>query len=334
MSGTSLQSKTAVLRNPGTGIWRLREFKGHLPACSGKIVSRDENSMGNCAPAYTAKQVARMILPELRGKSSVTTKFIVSIVNAKQIYTRQPGLRHFHAIKTELSRMMAAGTPEEMASVEGYALLLRELGHYVEIFTCSADEMREVRVKATRLIFRQRKKGGLLPEEEKFDHRIVQCSDIVEGRRYYSGFVFVLNIASHFCRYGRSTTAVDPAHCQGSGPQLYGTTYEVVVYDANRNLVPLLFAHTVATESEESWTMVLRNLKNVSGFDVKSRVTIVDQGKSIDCSFQKTMENAKLFLDPLHVKKNMAKALGKEKLDVSLNTRKPCAHPHVVQWMR
>lgn len=33
-----------------------------------------------------------------------------------------------------------------------------------------------------------------------------------------------------------------------------------------------LFAHTVATESEESWTMVLMNLKNVSGFDVKIKL--------------------------------------------------------------
>ena len=306
------KAKLWVLRNPGTGLWRLREFKGHLSACSGKVVSRDENSGGNCVPAYTAKQVARMILPELRGNPSLTTKFIVLIVNAKQIYSRQPGLRHFCAIKTELSRMMAANRLEEMASMEGYALLLRELSHYVEILTCSADEMREIRVKAARFIFCQLKKGGLLPEEEKFDHRIVQCADIVDGRRYYSGFVFVPNIASHFCRYGRATTAADAAHCQECGPQSYGTTYEVVVYDAKYNLVSLLFALTVATESEESWTIVFRNLKNVSGFDVKGRVTIVDQERSIDCSFEKTMENAKLCLDPLRVKKNMAKDLGRK----------------------
>ena len=95
-----------------------------------------------------------------------------------------------------------------------------------------------------------------MPEEARFDHRVVDCSDIVDGRTYYSGFVFVPSIASHFCKYGSATTAADAAQCQGCGPQSYGTTYEVVGYDANHSTLPLFFAHTVGTESEESWTMV------------------------------------------------------------------------------
>ena len=59
--------------------------------------------------------------------------------------------------------------------------------------------------------------------------------------------------------------------------------------------------------------MVFTNLKRVSEFNVQGRFKIVDQEKSIDCSFENVMEYAKLFLDPLHVMKNMLKALGKEK---------------------
>lgn len=250
-----------------------------MSACLGQEVESDTNSTRNCTPAYTAKQVARLVLPELKENPSLTTKFIISIVTAKQIYTRQPGLRHFSAVKSEISRMMTASRLEEMATMEGYAVLLEELGHFVEIFTCSAEEIRQTRVKAARFIFRKLKKGGFVPEEASFDHRVVNCSDIVDGRKYYSGFVFVLSIASHFCKYGRATTTADAAHCQGCRFQSYGTTYEVVGYDANHNLVVLLFAHTVGAESEELWTMVFTNLKRVSRFDVQGRVTIVDQEK-------------------------------------------------------
>ena len=166
---------------------------------------------------------------------------------------------------------------------------------------------------AKEYILRQLRKGGFVPEEASFDHRVVDCSDIVDGRKYYSGFVFVPSIASHFCKYGRAATAADAAHCHGCRPQSYGTTYEVIGYDANHSIAPLLLAHTVGTESEESWTMVFTNLKRVPEFDFQGGVTIADQEKSIDCSFENVMEYAKLFLDPLHVKKNMLKALGKEK---------------------
>lgn len=39
--------------------------------------------------------------------------------------------------------------------MDRYAFLLWELGHVVEIFPCSAGQMRETRVQAARYIFRQ-----------------------------------------------------------------------------------------------------------------------------------------------------------------------------------
>lgn len=54
-------------------------------------------------------------------------------------------------------------------------------------------------------------------------------------------------------------------------------------------------------------------LKQIPGFDRDGRVTIVDQEKSIDTAFRSSMEHARLFLDALHVRKNMAAYLGAER---------------------
>ena len=162
---THCKAKIRFLRDPSTGRWKLREFNAHVSACLGQDFGSDTNSRRNCTPVNTAKQVARLVLPELKDNPSLTTKSIVSIVTAKQIYTRQPGLHHFHAVKNDLSRMMMANRLEQMATMERYAILLQELGHFVQMFTCSADETKQIGLKAARFIFRQLKKGGFVPEE-------------------------------------------------------------------------------------------------------------------------------------------------------------------------
>ena len=296
-------------RLPSAGKWRLHRYNAHENSCAGDIFRGDSC----CVAAYTAKHVARLILPDVRENPSMTTKTIATMVRTKEIYSRQPSIRHFRAVRTELAKIIAKYRLEEMASMEGYAELLRELGHTVEIFTCQAFEMRVIRVKAARFIFNQLRKSGHLPQDAQFDARVVDTSDVANRKVYYSGFVFVPSIASDFCESGRMTTSADAAHCQGCGPQSYGTTFEVVGYDATHNLVPLLFAHSVGTECEETWTIVFSKLKAVPGFDVPGRVTIVDQEKSIDTSFSNVMQHACLFLDPLHVKKNMAVYVGRER---------------------
>lgn len=75
-------------------------------------------------------------------------------------------------------------------------------------------------------------------------------------------------------------------------------------YDANLNGVPVLLAHNFATEWEQNWTPLFRNLKTIPRCDVKCLINIVNQEKSIASSFQTTMENAKPFFDYLQVKKH------------------------------
>ena len=110
-----------------------------------------------------------------------------------------------------------------MATMDAYAVLLQELWNYGEIFTCSAAEMREKRVKAAKFIFLQLQNAGYLPGDDNFKTDVVDLSEIKEGKRYYAGFLFVPSIAKRVCKYGRAIKAADAADCQECDPQSYGT---------------------------------------------------------------------------------------------------------------
>ena len=157
---------------------------------------------------------------------------------------------------------------EEMASMEAYSKLLREKGHKVEIFTCQAFEMQVIRIKAARFVFNQLCKSRHLPLDARFDAGVVDTSDVAARKVYHSGSVFAPSTVSDFCESGRMTSSVDAAHCQVCTHQSRGTTFEVVGYDANHKLVPLLFSYSVVTKCEETWTLVSSKLKAVPGFDV------------------------------------------------------------------
>lgn len=99
-------------------------------------------------------------------------------------------------------------------------------------------------------------------------------SDGAEMKLYYSVFGFVPSIAPDVCELGQMTTNADAAHCQGCGPQSYRTTFEVLRYDANHHLVLLLFADSVGTECEETWTLVFSMLKCVPVFDLLGQLLL------------------------------------------------------------
>lgn len=64
-----------------------------------------------------------------------------------------------------------------------------------------------------------------------------------------------------------------------------------------------MFAHHIGSECNETWSKIFQYCKEIEGFDTSERVTIVEQEKSIDSALKNVMENALIFLDPLHVKK-------------------------------
>lgn len=109
----------------------------------------------------------------------------------KQIYTRHPAFRHFRAVKSEISRMMADHRLEEMETMQGYAILLRELGQYVERFTCSADEMKQIRVKAAGFIFGQLQRNSLVPDDAKWTKALLSVQTLCkEGSNIQALFLF------------------------------------------------------------------------------------------------------------------------------------------------
>lgn len=304
---------------PKSGSWKLNKYREHINECFGQqvpLAGSSPNTRGRlgpsqqyCAPAYTAQQVARAILEETCNMPNINSKTIASIVKAKGIYHRQPPYTHYRAIRRELMRHLTTSRAVNMAALDGYTKILEDVGHKAKVYIFNGLEMKEQRLKAARHIFSRCKKEKSIPEEEVFNADVVDCSDINEQDRYYGGFIFVPSIAAHICETGRKTCAADAAHCDGVGPQSYGTTFEVVCYDCNNHLIPIVFAHFVGPECLETWRHVFLACAAIDGFDIPERTTIVDQEKSIDGAYRECLQHARLFLDPLHVKKNLGAKL-------------------------
>lgn len=108
---------------------------------------------------------------------------------------------------------------------------------------------------------------------------------------------------------------MDAANCDGIGPQSYGTTFELVTYETNMHLLPLVFAHFIGAECAEYWKIVFQECKRLPGFDDPTITTILDQEKSIYSAYKDTFTHAKLFLDPVQVRKNLGAALGSKRAD-------------------
>lgn len=189
---------------PRSGHWKLNKYlqrsngrfgqavplPGSSPISRGKV-----RGTQYCAPAYTARQVARAILEEACDIPNINSWAIAAIVKAKRIYIRHPPYSHYRAIRRELMRHLATSRAVKMAALGGYTQLLRDVGHKVKVFTLNGAEMKEQRIKAAHHIFQQCKSARSVPAEMEFDCEVVDCSDIEEGGKYYSGFIFVPSVA-------------------------------------------------------------------------------------------------------------------------------------------
>lgn len=138
-------------------------------------------------------------------------------------------------------------------------------------------------------------------------------SDIEKEGRYYSRIFFVPSVVARHCTLGGKKAAADAAHCDEVGPQSYGTTFKVIMYDTNIHLIPLGFAHFVGTAKYEYYRTVFPACKKISGFEVPERTTTLDQQKSIENAYREFFNEAKMFLGFLHVRKNMGIKLGASK---------------------
>lgn len=169
--------------------------------------------------------------------------------------------------------------------------------------------MKETRIKAARHIVKQCQKVKTIPNDAMFDADMVDLSDILDDDRYYERLIFVHGVAAQYIKESSKTCAADVALCEVLGPQFYSTSFGVVTYDTNKHLLPLLSAQFGGAEFHEYWKGVFEEYKKTDGFNISRKTTIVYQEKSIGSAYKEVFEHTKMFLDPMHVHKNMGSSL-------------------------
>lgn len=180
---------------------------------------------------------------------------------------------------------MAKTCALQMAARKGYAALLREEAHRADIKSMGRRKMKLIRKKAAQFIFCHKQLVVAFEKKIIFDDARVNFEDIEDDARYYLGFLLVSSTSAHFVCTARLKTCADAAHCQEVGSKLYGTIFQVMSFDANNDVFPLVVARSVATESTETWNLVFQACRNIEGFDVPKLVCIVNQDKSSDPFF-------------------------------------------------
>ena len=114
--------------------------------------------------------------------------------------------------------------------------------------------MRAIRIKAARHVHAQKKKGGMLPDDDVFNDADCDMTGIVDGETYYAGFTFRSALAMVYATNGLKTAYADASHMDGKGLRTYGTFYDVGTYDQNRSLCSVVCGHSIAPECKAEWT--------------------------------------------------------------------------------
>lgn len=108
----------------------------------------------------------------------------------------------------------------------------------------TAEEVIKTRVKVSEHMSNQLRKDGFIVLKKTFNPAVVNTSDMSTTKTYYGGIIFIPSFPRHYCEIGCSTTTTDAANFPGVSPQLYGTMFQVSVYDGKR-MSSLLSFHTL-----------------------------------------------------------------------------------------
>lgn len=84
-----------------------------------------------------------------------------------------------------------------MTSIPCFIIILQELGHDVKLMITSASEVRDIRIKSAKCIFKQSKMAGHLDDSDKFSFDLVDTSGDLDGNQYYGTFIYVPSTTSH-----------------------------------------------------------------------------------------------------------------------------------------
>lgn len=190
-----------------------------MPAPRASPTNQHRNHNNACAPAHTAQQVARCISEKASNEPNIKSKTIAALVRSKGIYRRQPPYTHYRTIRKELIRHLSISRTVNMSSFEGYAQLLKECGHQVELIIMTGLDMKAQRIKSAIHIFRQCQKAMSLPKEAIFQAEMVGISDINDDSCYYWGFfVCPVHRRAHLSHWSCND------HCRCSTLQRDGST--------------------------------------------------------------------------------------------------------------
>lgn len=170
--------------------------------------------------------------------------------------------------------------------------------------------MKKQRDSYTKHILKQYQKARTIPADVAFNRATVDVIDIVENVRWYPGFLLVPNVVARYISHGRKTAAAVATHFDGMGPESCGTTVEVVINDTKMDIFRVFFAHFVSQECHEYCETFFEECYLVDGYDLPIHKTILRHEKKHSLSIQRGHENAKMFLDPMHVRKKMSAELG------------------------
>lgn len=123
---------------PSNFTWKLKQLSNHPPSCFGLSTPADGASSEKarpCKSAYTAAQMARLVLGDAASNPNISTQRLRAILTTKAIFSRPPNGRFFGGVKKQTIKMLNANRIVSMAALEGYAALLRSQNHKVICFT-------------------------------------------------------------------------------------------------------------------------------------------------------------------------------------------------------
>lgn len=220
-----------------------------------------------------------------------------------------------------------------MADLEGYAYLVRRCGHTVRIFVIDGVKMKDQILREARHIYEQCKKDKSYPADSTSNAEIENMSNIETIGRCYGGMQFISSVSSRYSKIGMRTPAAHAAHCDGVGSQPYGTNFEVITYDTNMHIFSLAFAHFIGIENFEYWETVFQAEKELLGFNIPTRTTIIGQEKVLIVSTSKYLRMPSCFWTLYMSTKTWAGSWDRERLLDSFFTTVPFMRQRS-QWLR
>lgn len=160
------------------------------------------------------------------------------------------GIFHFCLERTDLIGYMARNRALAMPALNWDANVIPNCGLGVEMTVLKGFEVKSIHIKSLSYIFQQSQGAGMVPPHQYLYPAICNISNIDYAMQYHGKLLLIRWVASHCCNYGRQTMSFDAEHCWAAGPQSYGTSFEVVIYDSSSHVVPITVSHAVALNAK------------------------------------------------------------------------------------